>query len=286
MLKKTKLRLIRKLKMTDIALHLQRFDEGITPALTYPLTEIPGRRNGLHSPRIGKQNNLKPFDFTKYQEYLEEVLEVRLRCGKNEYAYDFLAKHYPKAWGRMPTDMPAPLTLAGVTTKDVSTCEDAVRMDTPLDLGLFILRWLRDKNALKPKVGSNSVAFLESQPKAINGLSFRIFEALEKAFETKYYFGVARPSQIFERIYNRPAKTIEAYDHPIHPSYPAGHGAAAGATAQFFYDYFDLETEDWIAIRNAAYLFAQFRTFAGVHYAVDNLAGLQVGGLDVGFASV
>ena len=66
-----------------------------------------------------------------------------------------------------------------------------------------------------------------------------------------------------------------------HPSYPAGHGSAAGATGKFFFDYCNLSATDRIEIRSACYLWAMFRTFAGVHFAVDNLAGLmEIGGLD------
>lgn len=272
--------------MNDLALHRQRFNEGISPELTFPVTETPKRNNTLHSPRVGNSHGLKPFDITKYKQYLDEIIEVRLRCAKNEYAFDFLSKHYPKAWGKIPSKLPEPLVNAGVTIDNVKTCADIVRMDTPVDLGLFILRWLAGKGALKPKQGAPHFQFIETFPAALAEMSKKINEALERAFEAKYYFGIARPAQVYEFIYKKSGANIYEYKHPTHPSYPAGHGAAAGATAQFFYDYFDLETEDWIAIRYAAYLFAQYRSFAGVHYAVDNLAGLQVGGLDVGYATV
>lgn len=270
--------------MTNIAPHLLRFAEGISPALTYPVKAIPQTRNTLHSPQIGNNNGIKPFDYQRYEEYLDEVIEVRLRCGKNEYPLEFMKKHYPKAWGRLPSEFPKALLDAGINPENTASCEAAVRMDTPVDLGLFIMRDLLARKVLKPKVGTNHTPFLESVPQAIAEMSKRISEALTKCFEVKYYYGVARPAETYKAIKGGDYAAILAYPHPTHPSYAAGHSAASAATAQFFYDYFDLDTSDWIDIRNAAYLFGQFRTMAGVHYAVDNLAGLQVGGLDVGYA--
>lgn len=271
--------------MTDIALHLQRFDQGVAAPLEFPLRELPNRPTTIHSPRIGKQHDVKPFDFTKYEPYLNEVLDVRLTCGLGKFPHEFMEEHLPSSWGSYTAKWPEFFTIAGITPDKVETCVEAVRMDTPIDLGLFIMRWLRDKNALKLKQGANYTQFIKTFPLAIAEMSKRINEALEKCFEVKYYYGVARPEQLFEKVHGQKRSNIVSYPAPLHPSYAAGHSAAAAATAQFFYDYFDLDTQDWIDIRFGAYLFGQFRTMAGVHYAVDNLAGLQIGGLDVGYKS-
>ena len=64
---------------------------------------------------------------------------------------------------------------------------------------------------------------------------------------------------------------------PMHPSYPAMHSAVAGAlyiticTLCDLNDYQELIV--WQTARNMAY----FRTYAGVHYPMDNRAGLLMG---------
>ncbi len=94
--------------MTNFAIHLLRFQEGTTEELTYPLKELPTRNSTLHSPRVGQHHDLVPFDFTKYKECLDEIIEVRLKVGKGEYPLEFLKKYYPKSWGRMPSEHPCP----------------------------------------------------------------------------------------------------------------------------------------------------------------------------------
>jgi hypothetical protein len=269
--------------MAKTALHLTRFDEGSAAPLKYPVKVIPANPSKMHSPQVGNHHNLAPFDFTKYSEWLDEVTHVRLLCGKNEYPTEFLKKYWPKDWGPYVGDIPEALAMAGVSEADVDSCAQIVRMDTPVDLGVFIMRWLAGKGALKPKKGTNHFDFLGTFPAAQAVLATYVSDALKRAFEAKYYFGAARPAQIFEALGKGKRADLMAYPNPTHPSYPAGHGAAAAATAKFFYDYYQLATDDWLEIRRAAYLFAQYRSLAGVHYAVDNLAGLQIGGLEVGY---
>ena len=262
--------------MAKAALHLLRFDEGTPHQISYPLKEVPQFATSLHSPRVGKAHDVAPFDYRKYEEYLTEVENVRLLVGKGEYPHAFLEKHYPKSWGRYTGVMPEVLQMAGADQADPSSCANIVRMDTPADLGIFIQRWLLAKGALKPKKASTHVDFIENVPGAQKGLTEYNLEVIEKAFEIKYYYGVARPSQVYEYLGKGKRSDLMQYPNPTHPSYCAGHAALAGSTAKYFYDNFQLDTQDWIEIRNAAYLFAQYRTLGGVHFAVDNMTGLQL----------
>jgi hypothetical protein len=263
-----------------------RFDQGIEPPLNFPCLKLPTRRSTLHSPLVGKVHDVVPFDYRRYEEYLDEVIEVRLQCASKKFPVDFMKRHYPKNWGVYPLPefaWPEFLREAGIHWRDVDSCIEAVRMDTPLDLGLFILRWLRDKGSLKIKANYNYTPFLETFPNALVEMAGYISKALHKCFEVKYFYGVARPEQMYEEIRGGKREDLVAYPAPIHPSYGAGHSAAAAATADFFIDNFVLSKEDEASIKLGAYYFGQFRTMAGVHYAVDNLAGLQIGGLDVGY---
>lgn len=265
-----------------------RFDAGITPPKPFPYKKIPEEKNELHSPMVGKSHDIIPFDYSKYREYLTEVQVVRELCSKGKFPIAFMKKHFPKNWGPYPLPdflWPEFLTNAGITQKKVKACIEAVRMDLPNDLGRFIFLWLRDKGSLKLKDSEQykHVPFLETFPETEMLMSKYIYEALVKCFEVKYYYGVARPEQMVEEIYGKERMSVVSYPAPIHPSYAAGHSAAAAATAKFFFDHYELSEEDKLKIRLGAYYFGQFRTMAGVHYAVDNLAGLQIGGLDVGY---
>lgn len=83
----------------------------------------------------------------------------------------------------------------------------------------------------------------------------------------KYKWDVARPNQ---------------YDHnlasllctPRHPTYPSGHAAVAGATAEILSYFFPGERR---RLHQLAQECADSRLYAGVHFPVDNEEGLRLG---------
>lgn len=64
---------------------------------------------------------------------------------------------------------------------------------------------------------------------------------------------------------------------PGHPAYPAMHAACAGAQLAVIEAMFELTAQDAHNVRWAVHNKAYFRTWAGVHYPMDNLAGLWIG---------
>lgn len=259
-------------------LNTLRFKLGAKSVITYPCLEIPKGRSEMHSPQVGVKHGLDDFDFTKYEEMMWEVRSVRDQVEKGEYPYQFLRKYFPKRWGELPLELPPLLQAKGLSHLDPQSLANIVHMDKPVDLGFAIMDFLlanKVKNRLK-HTNSGHFEFLDLIPRFIGDLSRKIETSLNHAFQAKYYFGVARPEEVYEHLTGIPGKGITHYrDNSYnHPSYPAGHGSAAGATGRFFQDACNLEHHERNDIRRACYLWAMFRTFAGVHYAVDNLAGL------------
>lgn len=262
------------------AIHKLRYKKGCPDGTTFPLKRIPIVLNKLHSPVVGNAHGVAAFDTTKYEEYLKEVISVTADVARGRYPYAFLHDHFPKAWGTMESEIPEILQAAGADVDNPVSCANLVRMDLPNDLARFIFAWLLPQ---APKLRNNVDAnfpFLKLIPGSQAACAAGVNAALQKAFEVKYFYGIARPAEVFEAIYGLPANKVEIYEHPWHPSYVAGHATVAGATAKFFLDKFVLTPVQIRQVRLAAYLFAQYRTFAGVHYAVDNIEGLKLGGLE------
>lgn len=121
------------------------------------------------------------------------------------------------------------------------------------------------------------------------------------AFATKWYHGRPRPEEVIGAwarkeieapqwadvmlsslvdveavIKDERSFTMYPEGSPNHPSYPAMHGAAAGASVLFGV-IFDLTDEELDLVRRTAMNVAIFRDFAGVHYRQDSLLGLHIG---------
>jgi len=262
------------------ALHKLRYKRGCPDETTYPLKRIPAVLDPLHSPMPGVQHDVPAFDTTKYEEFLREVISVTAQVSRDVYPYDFLHQHWPAKWGTMESDIPEILKLGGADASDPKSCANLVRMDKPNDLAGFILEWLlSQKVKLKDNVDPN-FPFLKLLPKVESDCAKAVYDALYKGFQVKWHYGIARPSEVWEATTGLPADRLELYPHPLHPSYIAGHSVASAATAKFFLDTFVLSSTQIRQIRLSAYLFGQYRTFAGVHYAVDNIEGLKLGGLE------
>lgn len=120
------------------------------------------------------------------------------------------------------------------------------------------------------------------------------------AFYNKWYFGRPRPQEVAhawakgELDAGKFADTVlcdyidkEAvakddtafpiYSAPLHCSYPAMHGAAAGVTVLFGLMFQDLTETQLFETRRTAGNTALFRDYGGVHYRSDSLNGLDLG---------
>lgn len=258
---------------------MQSFNKGSSDKLQFPLIDIPAG-TGLASPCIGATHGFpNPYDDSNISDYLTEVLEVRTEVEAGRYPEAFLAKYYP--WGNLPEEIPQALLNEGLSKSNPKGLANVVHMDNPIDLGVALCKWLLKAGVKTRHRSSGSIDFINSIPQTNKKLSDAILVALERAFDIKYYYGIPRPEELANR-------NITSYPEgsPTHPSFPAGHGAAAGATARVLIDHFDVTEEQAQEIKDAAYLWAQFRTLSGVHYAPDNLAGLKAGGLDVEYLPV
>lgn len=255
-----------------------RFGKGASRPIIYPNRELV--IDGVVSPRVGVHHNIpRPLHPGEdgFCEMMDEVIEVRASVIRGEMPVDFLEKHFP--WpDQLSTSFDWSMFPEIITNADVSTPADAaalVRMDWPIDLGVFMYQYLRMKGV--PLRDMNNLEFVENTVGFTAQMSHHLWGAMELAFQSKWFWGSVRPEEYF----GIDGCVFTAYTEgcPAHPAYPAGHATAGGALLQFLLHFFDLT--DFPEIRDqlfaAAYAFAQYRTFAGVHTVQDNIAGLKFG---------
>ena len=134
-----------------------------------------------------------------------------------------------------------------------------------------------------------------------HAIGWAIHTVSPSAFAAKWYFGRPRPEEVIYKFakgeYDVPNVIARALDEcldmdkviksannftmysegcPMHPAYPAMHGAAAGAGV-LFNVLFDLTDDQKDEVRRTMANIALFRDFAGVHYKSDSLVGLELG---------
>lgn len=258
------------------------FQKGLKPEnhIEYPLTAIPKPENGrIVCPKIGKQHKLNFFDFDMLPYYFREVTTVRDYVKNNIYPQYIIDAYYPFK-GQAPKGLTQILKMEGLSEDNPKGCANVVHMDSPSDMPKAVVKWLSYQNVTLKKTDGH-IDFLSFFPDTEEQITDGVKRALTKAFEAKYFFGVLRPEEYFERLTGGVGKLITEYPEgcPLHPSYPAGHGAAAAGGVAKVIERFNLSELQLKEILDTAYLWAMFRTFAGVHYSVDNVAGLWLGGL-------
>lgn len=257
-----------------------KFSKGAPQGIEYPLTEeqlaiMP--KCGLASPREGKAYDLEDLHaelISDLEGYAAEVLDVRSRVARGEMPWDFLEKYWPAEWGHFDKTATTILTeYAGLDFNDPGSLANVVHMDMPTDLHEYILQYLLETGAKPKQADDRFVDFLEMVPETLRKVTDAVDRNLIKSFEAKYFYGVARPEEFYDCNITHYAEGC-----PTHPSFPAGHSAAASAASVFLsrFECSEMQTQD---VRFAAYAWGMFRTFAGVHYALDNVAGLKIGGL-------
>ena len=257
------------------------YKKGSPNPISYPVTDLGNLTPGsnLHSPKIGDPHGLPapamPGSIA-FEDELAEVLGVRMRVIENRMPYEFLAKYHPRA-DYDPRKVPEPIRRAGLQY-NAKNMVRLVHMDRPIDIGLACWNYLVATGAtlVAPETGFND--FINRVPDAHLVLAQKICDSMDRCFEAKYFYGKPRPEEAFART-GLPWN-ITGYDEgcPNHPAYPAGHGAAAGSVSVLF-THFNTTQQQRNEVIDACYVWAMSRTLAGVHYAVDNLAGLAIGGM-------
>lgn len=251
--------------------------------LTYPVTEInfpPSQGSKLVNPCFGKSHDLTRPTFPGdegFEEELAETVAVRNAVLRGEMPEWFFDRY------GIETELVQPIRVEaqfGADLLGVSLAEglaDLVRMDSPTDLGRILIRFLASNGAKIKTDLDGHVPFIETHSQTLDILGTYVHRALRAAFEAKYYFGRPRPGAVIRSREPNIREDFSQYPWPNHPAYPAGHGAAAGATIAALEQTFDLTPGELTLVIQAAAQFAMGRTHAGMHYANDNIAGLLLG---------
>ena len=237
----------------------------------------------LVNPKVGKNYGLKIPDDFDIMEAAEEILKVRLLVQKNIMPWDFLEKYWPYNF-EMKRRIPTSLLMSGLSFDNVEGLANIVHMDDPLDLPL-----MQKKVLTNPKYGGDAnikkghtkkyKQFLETVVDPNETITDFQKRYGHKVFELKSFFGLARPEEVLPEL----GVLLTAYKEgcPCHGSLGQGHQALAQAGFKALNN--DLKLEDW-QIENGlyeAYLWGQFRCFAGVHYGIDAVMSIiLVGGFD------
>jgi len=236
----------------------------------------------LVNPKVGYHHNVKiPGSFKKY-ESLREVQQVRHEVEKGIFPRWFFEKYYPYN-GVFPEEITQPLKNEGLSFDDPKGLANVVHMDLPTDMPFAAHKWLLSQGANVRTHTADHINFLESLPQVQEQITDGIQKGLVRSFEVKYYYGLERPEEVYEQETDIDGTLLTAYSEgcPNHPSFTAGHaGAAAGGISSLIKEFPEITEEQIKVLIDTAYIWAQCRTLAGVHHAIDNVGGLIVGGLE------
>lgn len=269
-----------------------QFKKGATPnALAYPLTTdqlTDLQKCRLVNPKVGNAHGYKvPVDFDLV-ESTNEIVQVRLEVEKGIFPSWLMEKYYPfkTEFGKyeFPTEI---AMIEGLSESDPQGLANVVHMDSPTDMPRAALKWLThpdyDQGQNVKDWTDKYINFLETIPDVEEQIADGVKRSLIKAFEMKYAFGIARPEEVWSSTNKLDGKLLTAYPEgcPNHPSYPAGHAsAAAGGLVSLIKEFPNLTDHQLKRIIDMGYSWAMFRSFAGVHHAVDNVVGLMANGFD------
>ena len=197
------------------------------------------------SPLEPDANGLPAFNFDKYQDFYHEVTQVRCEISRGVYPQWFIDKYYPFE-GEAPQGLTQPLLNAGLSAEDPRGLANVVHMDLPADMPNYVLKWLLSSGTkLKGVDYENQIPFLDMVVSTTENIADGYKLGLRKAFEAKYFFKVARPEEVhtFLTGYNGAITTEYVEGCPVHPSYPAGHGAAAAGGVKRLLRDFDIQCQ-------------------------------------------
>lgn len=280
------------------------FPEGFTPQypMTRPqireiekLTMEQGGKNGLVSLRVGKSHGTSCPGILRSDEgirvALDEILKVRQMVIDGNYPFEYMETYWPDDFGPMPTNFPEALANAhdvgnGLSFVDPNNplsfdnpqgCAKIVRMDHPGDLHRLMFPWMLEQGFVFRGAERDSFDFVDIAGEDDKLATAAREIALEKAFDIKWYRGIARPEEYTGDM------SMSAYPEgcPGHCESYAGHAAFSESTARHFCIQWrvigkqgKLEPLPNEAIKQIvwhAYCFAQWRAFALMHYAVSNV---------------
>lgn len=256
--------------------------------IIYPMIEMPKNPCRLVNPKIGKSHGFKIPDNFNLKDSTNEILRVRLEVEKNIFPMEFMQKHYPfkNSFGAYVFPMEIAM-IEGLTDSTPKECAKIVHMDSPSDMPRTALKWLTHpdygQNQNVKDWTKNHINFLETIPYVEEQISDGVKKALNKAFEMKYYFGLVRPEEYFSLQTSVEGHLMTAYEEgcPNHPAFPAGHAsAAAGGLTWLIREFPKLTDIQLKTIIDWGYSWAMFRSFAGVHHAIDNISGLMANGFE------
>jgi len=247
----------------------QTFQKGHLNEVEYPLSSLPLVSDGAEMVMLGENLYEAPAPTMPgddgFQAELDEVMRVRNDVLNGVWPTWFFQDH------GMSATPPSTFKQVGVHVGDPEAAAGLVHMDDPMDLGVLMRNYLL--GLIQRPEGQHGM-FLENIPGFNAKLATAVNDALLAAAETKQFFGRPRPEEML--CFNM---THYPEGCPKHPAYPAGHGAAAGATFAVLESHFAAHLSSNLLeyVRDACLQFSIYRVLAGVHFADDCQIGFLLG---------
>jgi len=217
----------------------------------------------------------KPFciDSDEYREEAEALVRVAMDVERGIWPAWYL-----EYCDVDPVLSPILEAAGGLTMESPQDCANAVRMDQPAELWNALAMYAADEGIrVRPEL--KGIRFLETFVDPLHMFGPLVSERMHKAFEVKYYYGLARPEEYFE------APNFAHYEEgcPNHPAYIAGHGTVGGCAYACFKDsYPNARSKHLEAVETATKQFSHFRDFARVHTRQDSAMGWRFGAGEFG----
>ena len=269
-----------------------KFIKGASPNdPIYPISEdqlTTIQKCRLVNPKIGNAHSFKIPENFDISESTNEIVQVRLEVEKGQFPMWFMEKYYPFKSEFGKYEFPDEIaSIENLSKDEPQGLANVVHMDSPTDMPRAALKWLtHPKYMQKQNVKDwtdKYINFLETIPFLEEQIADGVKRSLIKAFEMKYFFGLARPEEVWSHSNKLDGKLLTAYPEgcPNHPSFPAGHAsAAAGGLVSLLKEFPNITDNQLKRILDMGYSWAMFRSFAGVHHAIDNIAGLMANGFE------
>lgn len=239
--------------------------------LTYPCRyeDVP-HNIGVVNPCTGRHHGVCPpheIFSDEYQEEANMLVRVAMDVERDkwpDYYFDFCS---------VDSELSPVLRAVGLSERNPKGCANAVRMDQPAELWAAIVNYAAAEGipAAPEKKG---IRFLDRYVDPVAPFGANLKDAMRKAFEVKYFYGMARPEEYFE------SANFAQYPEgcPPHPSYVAGHGTVGGVANRTFREQFPhAEEKHRTAVLTATLQFAHFRDMARVHTRQDSAKGHELG---------
>ena len=267
-----------------------KFNKGAEFKLDYPMIEAPDLPTRLHNPGDARPGRVTPPKQSGMYDLLIEVMDVVQKVQKNIYPLEFMERYFPAHWGEFrPHDLPEALIEAVYGDRkyqnvaNLSVRAEAVRMDDPRVLALVFKKIVASYGQFKLKDHRNYKHFdFHGVTSDFNvGLEIEMEKNIKECFANKYYYGVPRPEELHKEVFpelNQNAFTAYVEGCPNHPSFPAGHGTYAGTILAYYLNNLQLTPDVILILRTTSFRWSMWRTWAGVHYGPDNMAGLMIVG--------